>query len=87
MKLYVQTTSPWTRVFFVVTGLVAAGIGVACYSRGGPWWVTVLFALSGLCLIGFGVLGRKELLDRELKKMSPGRVADSVLTNILDRLV
>lgn len=72
---------------FVVSGLGGAGVAAACYSTGGPWWVTALFALSGLCLIGFGVLGRKELLERELKKVTPGRVADSVLSSILDRLV
>jgi hypothetical protein len=84
LKLQVQTTNPWARVLFVVTGLGAMGIGVACHSSGGPWWVTAGFALTGLWLVGFGAFGRKELLERELKKMTPGRVADSVLSNILD---
>jgi hypothetical protein len=87
LKLHVQTTSTWARVTFVIAGLGGAGIAVACHSSDGPWWVTALFALSGLCLIGFGVFGRKQLLERELAKVTPGRVADSVVTNILDRLV
>ncbi len=87
LKLHVQTTSAWARVVFIVTGLGAVGIGLAGYSNGGPWWAAALFALTGLWLVGMCVFGRKELLERELKKVTPERVADSVLTNILDGLV
>jgi fatty acid desaturase len=87
LKLHVQTTSAWARTFFVVTGLIGVGIAVICHSSGGPWWITALFALAGLWQVGLGVFGRKELLERELKKVTPGRVADSVLSNILDGLI
>jgi hypothetical protein len=84
LKLRVQTAHPWARVLFVTAGLGAAGIGALSYSESGPWWVTALFALVGVALIGFGVFGRKDQVERELKKMTAEKVADAVLTGILD---
>jgi hypothetical protein len=86
LKLHVQTTNLWMRILFTVIGLCAVGIGVACHDEGAPWWGTTLFALPGLVFVGFGVFGRKELLERELKRVTPGKAADAVLTGILDGL-
>jgi hypothetical protein len=84
LELRVQTANPWARVLFVTLGLGAAGIVALCYSESGPWWVTGLFAIVGVALIGFGVFGRKDQVERELKKMTAERMADAVLTGILD---
>jgi fatty acid desaturase len=84
LKLRVQTANPWARVFFVTAGLAAAGISALCYSKSGPWWVTGLFVLVGVALIGFGVFGRRDQVERELKKITAERMADAVLTGILD---
>lgn len=86
LELKVQTQSPWARALFAIVGISGTGIGAACQLTDGPWWITSVFGFAGIVLICFGAFGRKELLERELKKVTPGRVADTVLSSILDRL-
>jgi hypothetical protein len=84
LKLHIQTVSPRARALFITAGIVAGAIAALCYSANGPWWVTVLFASAAAVQLGFGVFGRKAQIEREMKKLTGEKIADAVLTGILD---
>ena len=84
LKLHIQTVSPRARALFITAGIAAGAIAALCYSANGPWWVTVLFAAAAAVQLGFGLFGRKAQIEREMRKLTGEKIADAVLTGILD---
>lgn len=85
LKLPVQTVETRKRVFVVCVGIGAGAIAFLCH-RDGALWASGLFGLGSLFLLLGGAFGRRAYLDKELKKMTPAGVADSIVTGIINGL-
>ena len=88
LKLHVQTVGWGARAVFAGAGLAALTIALCChFYANGPLWFSVPAGLLGLALIGFAILGRKQTVERELKKISPAEMADAFLGGVIDQVV
>ena len=64
--------------------MIAAAIW--CHSVGAPWWFWLLLGGAGLFLGVVGAFGRREYMEREIKKLkeeAPVRVVDAILNALI----
>jgi hypothetical protein len=86
LKLHVQTVCWWARLVFAGMGIAVFAVASCCHYANGPLWLSVPMGLLGLALTGFGVLGKKQTVERKLKKISRADMADAFLGSVIDQL-